>query len=121
LVDALGNPARLKLGPGQAHDRTQAEPMLEGVPAEAVVADKAYDAIGFIDAIHGLGAQAVIPPRSTSQYPREFDAHVYEGRNLVERFFCRIKHFRRVATRYDKLDARYAAFVAAAAILIWLA
>lgn len=120
-MDALGNLARFALAPGQAHDLTGAEPLRDGVPAKAVVADKAYDAIGFINAIHDLGAQAVIAPRATSRFPREFDAHVYKGRNLVERFFCRIKHVRRIATRYEKLDARYKAFVAAAAILIWLA
>jgi transposase len=95
--------------------------LLEGVAAEKVVADKAYDSRALIDAIHQQEAEAVIPPRSNSQQPREFDPHVYKARNLVERFFNRIKHFRRVATRYDKLDCRYDAFVAAASILIWLA
>jgi transposase len=91
------------------------------VPAGKVVADKAYDARDFIDAIHAQGGQAVIPPRATSQQPREFDAHVYKGRNLVERLFNRIRHFRRVATRDDTLDGRYEAFVHAAAALILLA
>ena len=95
--------------------------MLEGVAAEKVVADKAYDSRALIDAIHERKSEAVIPPRSNSQQPRDFDPHVYKARNLVERFFNRIKHFRRVATRYDKLDGRYEAFVAAASILIWLA
>ena len=85
------------------------------------MADKAYDSRKLIDAIHASGAQAVIPPRAKSQYPREFDPHLYKARNLVERFFNRIKHFRRIATRYEKLDVRYAAFIAAAGILIWLA
>lgn len=121
MVDALGNPARWLLTGGQTHDVTQAEPLLEGVAAEKVVADKAYDSRALIDAIHARQSVAVIPPRSNSQQPREFDPHVYKARNLVERFFNRIKHFRRVATRYEKLDCRYEAFVAAASILIWLA
>lgn len=100
---------------------TQAEPLLEHIEAEKVVADKAYDSRALIETIHTGGAQAVIPARANNQQPREFDPHVYKARNLVERFFCRIKHFRRVATRYDKLDCRFAAFVTAAAILIWLA
>jgi transposase len=121
LVDGLGNPARLQLGAGQAHDVTQAEPLLEGVRAEKVVADKAYDSRALINTIHQRGGKAAIPPRSNNHQPREFDPHVYQARNLVERFFNRIKHFRRVSTRYDKLDCRYHAFVLAAAILIWLA
>ena len=121
MVEALGRLARFALSPGQAHDLTQAEALLAGVPAQAVVADKAYDANALIDTIRASGARAVIPPRANRQCPRDFDTHLYKGRNLVERYFCRIKHFRRVATRYDKLDARYAAFITTAAILICLA
>jgi transposase len=69
LVDALGNPARWSLTAGQTHDVTQAEPLLEGVVAEKVVADKAYDSRALIDAIHERKAEAVIPPRSNSQQP----------------------------------------------------
>lgn len=100
---------------------TQAEPLLEAVVAEKVVADKAYDSRQLIDFIHNHHAEAVIPPRSNSQQPREFDPHIYKARSLVERFFNRIQHFRRVATRYDKLDGRYEAFVAIASMLIRLA
>lgn len=84
---------------GQTHDVTQGEPLLDGVQAEKVVADKAYDSRSLINAIHDHDAEAVIPPRSNSQQPREFDPHVYNARNLVERFFNPIKHFRRAATR----------------------
>jgi transposase len=69
---------------------TEAEPLLEGIPAEAVAADKAYDSQALIDSITRRGAQAVIPPRSNRTNPREFDRHLYKGRNVVERFFCRI-------------------------------
>jgi transposase len=121
LVDALGNPVRCLLTAGQVHDVTQAEPLLEGIPAQQVVADKGYDAKWLIDLIHGRSAKANIPARAGNAYPRDFDAHDYEARNLVERFFARIKHFRRIATRYEKLDVRYAAMLALASALIWLA
>ena len=65
--------------------------------------------------------QAVIPPKSNRNVQRSFDQHLYKNRNLVERFFCRIKQFRRIATRYDKLAERFASFVALAAAIIWLA
>jgi transposase len=90
-------------------------------PAQAVAADKAYDADALIDTITASGAQAVIPPRANRNEPRGFDRHIYKGRNLVERFFCRIKHFRRIATRYEKLDRRFEAFIAITAAWIWLA
>ena len=121
LVEALGNLARWRLTPGQAADVTEAEALLEGVVTEAVGADKAYDSDALIDTITASGAKAAIPPRANRTQPRSFDRHLYKGRNLVERFFCRIKHFRRIATRYDKLDRRYEAFIAIAAAWIWLA
>ena len=121
MVEALGNLARWRLTPGQAADVSEAEPLLDGVTAGAVAADKAYDSQSLVDIITAGGAQAVIPPRANRSQPRTFDRHIYKGRNLVERFFCRIQHFRRVATRYDKLDARYEAFIAIAAAWIWLA
>jgi transposase len=100
---------------------SEAEPLLEGVVAGAVAADKAYDSQTLIDSITASGAQAVIPPRANRTQPRSYDRHIYKARNLVERFFCHIKHFRRIATRYDKLDVRYEAFIAIAAAWIWLA
>jgi transposase len=100
---------------------SEAEPLLEGVAAKAVAADKAYDSQSLVDTITASGAQAVIPPRANRTQSRAYDLHIYKGRNLVERFFCRIKHFRRVATRYDKLDRRYEAVIAIAAAWIWLA
>jgi transposase len=121
LVEALGNLARWGLTPGQAADVTEAEPLLEGVAADAVAADKAYDSQSLVDAIEASGAEAVIPPRANRTEPRTFDRHIYKGRNLIERFFCRIKHFRRISTRYDKLDRRFEAFITIAAAWIWLA
>ena len=99
LVEALGNLARWRLTPGQAADVREAAPLLEGVAATAVAADKAYDCQSLVDTITASGAQAVIPPRANRAQSRAYDLHSYKGRNLVERFFCRIKHLRRVATR----------------------
>ena len=105
-VDALGNPVRCLLTGGQVPDVTQAEPLLENLPIQQVVADKGYDSQQLIDWIHARQGQANIPARAGNHYPRDFDAPEYQARNLVERFFNRIKHFRRIATRYEKLDVR---------------
>ena len=121
LVEGLGCLVRWTLTAGQTHDVTQAEAILAGVAAQAVVADKAYDAASLIDVITQTGASAVIPPRLNRQAPRAFDTHQYKHRNLVERFFCRLKQFRRIATRYDKLASRFSAFIAIVAAFIWLA
>lgn len=102
------------------HDVTQAVALLEGVTGGAVLADKAYDADDVVEAIQEGGAKVVIPLKSNRKQQREFDAEHYKNRNLVERFFCRIKQFRRIATRYEKLASRYSAFIALAASLIWL-
>lgn len=101
------------------HDCTEAVGLLEGFSAEVIVADKAYDADALIDCIEDRGAPAVIPPRANRREPRNLDHHRNRDRNLIERFFCRMKHFRRIATRYDKLSCRFSAFVAIVAAFIW--
>lgn len=106
---------------GEIHDVTQAGILLEGIATRAVVADKAFDADSLIEHITAQGAKAVIPPRSNRVQPREFDTHQYKHRNLIERFFCRIKQFRRIATRYEKLAHRFSSFIALVAAVIWLA
>ena len=121
VVDAPGNPVRCLLTGGQVHDVTQAEPLLENLPPQQVVADKGYDSQQLIDLIHARQGQATIPARADNHYPREFDAHEYQACNLVERFFNRIQYFRRIAPRYEKLDARYVAMLSIALALIWLA
>lgn len=121
MVEGLGNLARFTLTAGQTHDVTQASDLLSGIDADSVAADKAYDADGVLRTIADMGAQAVIPPKETRLVQRSFDHHLYRHRNLIERFFCRLKQFRRIATRYDKLASRFAAFVALAAVVVWLA
>ena len=85
------------------------------------IGDVAYDSDAILDYLYASNIEAVIPPRSNRSVQREFDKHRYKSRNLVERFFCRIKQFRRIATRYDKLAQRFSSFVALTASVIWLA
>jgi len=100
---------------------TQAKPSLAGFEVEKVVADKAYDSRTLIEMIHDHGAQAVIPPHANSQHPGGLISRSTKLVNPVERFFSRIEHFQRVATRYDKLDECYLTFVMKTLILICLA
>lgn len=102
------------------HDLTQAQNLIEGITTDAVIADKAFDADVLITTIENLGAKAIIPPKSNRRNKRDFDPHLYKHRNLIERFFCRLKHFRRIATRFDKLASRFSSFIAIVAAFIWL-
>ena len=120
MVEGLGNLARFVLTQGQAHDITQAVALLQGIDPEAVVADRAFDSDALRQNIAQRGATAVIPPRSNRNAPASYDRHQYKHRNLIERHFCRIKHFRRIATRYDKLAQRFASFIALGAAFVWL-
>lgn len=120
LVDGLGMLAKFRLTGGQAGDSPEALPLLDDVKPGSVAADKAYDTDALIEHLQTLNVQAVIPSRTHRLVQRPLDKHLYRSRNLVERFFCRIKQFRRVATRYDKLSERFASFVALAAAFIWL-
>ena len=120
-VDALGNPLRVILSAGQIADIDCAAALIKNLPTRAVVADKGYDADHFVTRIKATGAEVVIPPRSNRLAPRQFDRHLYRARNLVERFFARLKHFRRIATRYDKLAQSFLSFVHLACAFVWLA
>ncbi len=111
VVDALGKPICWLLTGGEVADITQAPSLLKGLKTQKVLADKGYDAQTLIDSIQAMGALAVIPPKSNRLVQRSYDRHLYKQRNLVERFFNRIKHFRRVATRYEKLQRHYLSFL----------
>src|SRR5262245_21527803 len=119
-VDALGNPVELKLTPGQTHDIVAAEAMVEEHDPEYLIADKGFDSEAFIDHLEKQGIKVVIPPRSNRKTPRDYDPQLYKERNLVERFINRIKHYRRVATRYEKLARNFLGFVQVAAIMVLL-
>ena len=119
-TDALGNPVRLLFGPGQRNDITKAHELIEGIEPDAVLADKGYDADHLREVPLASGAEPVIPPKSNRRIPLAYDKTLYKERNLVERFFNKLKQFRRVATRYDKLLANYRGFVIIAAVAILL-
>ena len=119
-TDALGNPVRLLLGPGQRNDITRAHDQIEGLAPDAVIADKGYDADHLREAVLANEAKAVIPPKSNRRTQSDYDKVLYKERNLVERFVNKLKQFRRVATRYDKLLANYRGFVILAAVAILL-
>lgn len=120
-MEGLGSLARFRLTGGEAGDSPQALSLLGDLKPESLSADKAYDTDAILKHLTDHGIESVIPPRSHRIVQRPFDRHQYKNRNLVERFFCRIKQFRRIATRYDKLAERFASFVALAASVIWLA
>ena len=84
-----------------------------------LVADRAYDARSLRDWLAARGAEAVIPPNPTRKHPHGYDADAYKRRNLIERMFCRLKDFRRIATRYDKLARNFLAGVLIAAAITW--
>ena len=121
LVDAEGRPIRLKLSEGQAHDGRTAADMFETVGAgDILLADRAYDSDGLRDELSARGAWANIRPMPNRIRHPIFSAWVYRQRNAVERFFNKLKHFRAVATRYDKRDDNFLASIQLASMRIWL-
>jgi transposase len=120
VCDALGNPVRFILSEGQRSDFTKALHLLEGFKAEAVLADKGYDADYVVRRIEEMGASVVIPSKENRIEKRPLDGVLYKERNWVERLFNKLKHFRRVATRYDKLDCSFMSFIAIASIYLLL-
>jgi transposase len=117
----LGNPLGLLVTPGQQAEITQAEALVEPYWAvEAVIADKGYDSAAFVAFVEAREAEAVIPSRRNRKEQRQIDDNLYKDRNKVERFFNRLKHYRRVATRYEKTARNYLSMVYLASTLIWL-
>ena len=110
----------LSLTPGQAADITQAVPLLDQVEPEALLGDKAYDADAFIETLDERGITPVIPSKANRTEPRKTDFALYRERNLVERFFNKIKQYRAISTRYDKLANTFLAAVALVCVLFWL-
>ncbi len=105
---------------GEKSDYPQALPLLSGESASAVLADKGYDADYIVAEVLAMEAEPVIPSRSTRKETRAYDKFLYKERNVIERMFGKMKHFRSVATRYSKMAVSYMAFVQLAAILLWL-
>jgi transposase len=119
--DANGNPIALKLSAGQAHDGRSAADMLDGLGVgQILLADRAYDSDALRMALAERGAWANIKPMPGRVNVPAFSPYLYRFRNLVERFFNKLKHFRAVATRFEKHDANYLALVKLAATRIWM-
>jgi len=111
LVDALGNLARFVLLPGQRHDSIGVEPLLAGVAFGALIGDKGFDNDRLRRDIQERGAKAVIPPKANRNTEIPSDFAMYKWRHLVENFFCDLKQFRGIATRYDKTDRSFSAMI----------
>lgn len=121
MLNALGNPIRLLLTPGQASEYGQVEALVEGFACEAALAEMGYGSDAFVEVIQRRGTEAIIPSKKSRLNPRNLDRHLYKACNLVERFFQKLKQFRRIATRYDRLARNYQSMVSLVSDVIWLA
>jgi transposase len=118
-VDGQGRPIKILITPGQAHDLTAVEPLLANLKRRTIIiADKAYDADRVRAHIKARGAVANIPNMSRRKRRFRWKKALYRQRNLVERFFNKLKQFRRIATRYDKLGDTFLAFLQLAVVRI---
>jgi transposase len=120
VADALGRPLRFILTGGEAHDITTAPQLLADLSAGGVIADKAYDSNALRDLIAEAGAQAVIPSKTSRNLVIPHDAVAYALRNRIERFFNKLKHFRHIATRYDRRAIHFLACLHLASAMIWM-
>ena len=120
-MDALGRLSRFTLLAGHRHESPAAPGLLSGLSFGALLADKGFDSDGLRELLSSLGAEAVVPPKSNRAKSIACDMAKYGRRHRVENFFCRIKSFRRVATRYDQTESSYAATIYAVASRLALA
>jgi transposase len=120
-TDALGNPTEFTLTPGQACDLDGSDELLPTITAMTVLADKAFDADErVIEPLRAAGKEIVIPPKRNRKEPRPYDKELYKARHLIENFFCKLKQFRAIATRYDKTARNFLAAIYLASATIWL-
>jgi transposase len=119
-VDALGNPLKIIITPGQRNDITQAKNLIAGDKNASILGDKGYDSKEFRDQIKEQNCVDVIPSRENSKDPVEYDKHIYKERHAVECFFSKIKYFRRVFSRFDKSARNFASFLSFVGALVWL-
>ncbi len=118
IVDAAGKAVALSLTRGQRADITEADPLLDEVDPKAFIADKTYDADPFIEKLEERGITPVIPSKKNRRNPRKILFSLYKKRNIIERFFARLRQFRSIATRYDKLKSTFFAAVQIVATVI---
>ena len=116
----MGNPLRLLLTAGQRHDSPQAAALIEGFEPQALIADKGYDSGPLVEAVTAKGILAVIPPKKHRLVQREYDRHLYRERHLIECFINKIKQYRRVFSRFEKLSKNYMGFLSFVSALVWL-
>lgn len=119
-TDALGNAVRFILTGGRRNDITQAKSLIENLFPDYVIADKGYDADKFVLLVKSRCAEAVIPSRINRKIQRTIDEHLYKERHLIECQIGKLKHFRRVFSRFDKLAKNYLSFIHFASTMIWL-
>lgn len=119
-TDSFGRPVRFLLAAGQSHDILAVPALLEGMRPAAVLADRAYDSNALRQRLAEAGAKAVIPSTRSRRIPIPHDPVLYRLRNRIERCFNKLKHFRRFATRYDRLANHFLAFTQLAASMIWM-
>ena len=117
--DSLGRPLRFLIAPGQSNDILAAPALIDGLAPTAVLADRAYDSNALRQLIDRIGARTVIPSTRSRKAPIPHDPILYRLRNRIERCFNKLKHFRRFATRYDRLASHFLAFIHLAATMIW--
>lgn len=117
-VDAFGQLMKLKMTPGQCHESQTAHEMYGDEVCDYFLADKAYDIDAFREQLERNGTEAVIPSKCNRKEPIPHDEHIYKERNIVERFFQKIKRYRRIATRYDKTARMFGTWVSLASILL---
>ena len=120
LADAQGRPLRFILTGGEAHDITTAADLLADMQTDGVIADRAYDSNALRELIAQAGAQAVIPSTRSRKIAIPHDALAYRLRNRIERFFNKLKHFRHIATRYDRRAIHFLASLHLASAMIWM-
>jgi len=120
LTDALGNPLKFILTPGQQSDITQAKNLTNDVFDAACLADKGYISKQFISTLKKKNCTPVIPSRNNAKKPLKYDKELYKERNAIECFLGKIKHFRRIFSRFDKLARSYLSFLHIVGALIWI-
>ncbi len=111
---------RFLLTGGERNDITQSEQLIENLCAEYVIADKGYDAEPFVLKLKEPNCEVVIPSRRNRKVPREIDTHLYKERHLIENQIGKLKQFRRVFSRFDKLANNYLSFIYFASTVVWL-
>ena len=119
--DALGNPTGFHLTPGQACDLDGADVLIDEIEANILLADKGYDADArVLDRLEAVKITPVIPPKSNRKVARDYDKALYKAWHLIENFFEKLKHYRAIATRYDKTATAFLGAIHIAASVIWL-